>query len=174
MEASAPPSSVSRSFRVTSLAGTYARTYLNSDLGEARSSLLIQIDLANDANGVSRVTAICARTLNSSAHPHLTARWRSSWVVLAGIPDGDIYTLSGSEARRRGLKTKFVRRMGDDFPRAIDLVSSGGVNVRALVTHRESLNAAPELFEALAQNRPGYLKALLYPNGDGPAKMTAL
>jgi L-iditol 2-dehydrogenase len=60
--------------------------------------------------------------------------------------------------------------MGDDFPRAIDLVSSGGVNVRALVTHRESLNAAPELFEALAQNRPGYLKALLYPNGDGPLK----
>jgi threonine dehydrogenase-like Zn-dependent dehydrogenase len=50
--------------------------------------------------------------------------------------------------RRRGLKIKFVRRMGDDFPRAIDLVSSDRVNVRALVTHRESLNAAPELFEA--------------------------
>jgi hypothetical protein len=38
------------------------------------------------------------------------------------------------------------------------------VNVRALVTHRESLKAAPDLFEALAQNRAGYLKALLYPN----------
>ena len=88
-------------------------------------------------------------------------------VVRAGIPDDDTYTLSASEARRRGLKIKFVRRMGDDYPRAIDFVSSGRVNVRALVTHRESLNAAPELFEALAQNRPGYLKALLYPNGDG-------
>jgi L-iditol 2-dehydrogenase len=86
-------------------------------------------------------------------------------IVLAGIPDGDVYTLSASEARRRGLKIKFVRRMGDDYPRAIDLVSSGRVNVRALVTHQKSLNAAPELFEALAQNRPGYLKALLYPNG---------
>ena len=32
------------------------------------------------------------------------------------------------------------------------------------MTHRESLNAAPDLFEALAQNRAGYLKALLYPN----------
>src|SRR5271166_707165 len=63
-------------------------------------------------------------------------------VVLAGIPDGDAYTLSASEARRRGLKIKFVRRMGDDYPRAIDFVSSGRVNVRALVTHRESLNAA--------------------------------
>jgi L-iditol 2-dehydrogenase len=92
-------------------------------------------------------------------------------VVLAGIPDGDAYTLSGSEARRRGLNIKFVRRMGDGYPRAIDLVTSGRVNVRAIVTHRESLDAGPEPFEALAQNGPGYVKALLYPNGedeDGP------
>ena len=40
------------------------------------------------------------------------------------------------------------------------------MNVRAMVTHRESLDAAPEVFEALAQNRPGYVKALLYPNGE--------
>jgi L-iditol 2-dehydrogenase len=53
-----------------------------------------------------------------------------------------------------------------DYPRAIDVVTSGRVNVRALVTHRESLNAAPKLFEAMAQNRPGYLKALLYPKGE--------
>jgi L-iditol 2-dehydrogenase len=62
---------------------------------------------------------------------------------------------------------KFVRRMRDDYPRAIELVTSGRVDVRALVTHREVLDAAPELFEALAQNRPGYVNALLYPNGQG-------
>ena len=45
-------------------------------------------------------------------------------VVLAGIPDGDAYTLSASDARRRGLKIKFVRRMGDDYPRAIDCSAS--------------------------------------------------
>ena len=71
--------------------------------------------------------------------------------VLAGIPDGDVYTHSASEARRRRLKIKFVRRMGDDYPRAIDLVTSGRVNVRALVTHRESLNAAPAPSKARSQ-----------------------
>jgi L-iditol 2-dehydrogenase len=86
-------------------------------------------------------------------------------VVLAGVPDGDAYALPASEARRRGLKIKFVRRMGDDYPRAIELVTSSRVNVRALVTHRKGLNAAHELFEALALGRPGYVKALLYPNG---------
>ena len=87
-------------------------------------------------------------------------------VILAGIPDGDSYTLPAADARRRGLKLKFVRRMGDDYPRAIRLVSSGRVNVKAVVTHREGLKKAPELFEALAQGRPGYLKVLLYPNGE--------
>lgn len=59
-------------------------------------------------------------------------------VILTGIPDGNSYTLPAA-ARRRGLKIKFVRRMGDDYPRAICLVSSGRVNVKTVVTHREGL-----------------------------------
>jgi hypothetical protein len=54
----------------------------------------------------------------------------------------------------------------DSRPDVGDLISDR-VSVGALLARREDLNAAPELFEALAQNRPGYLKALLYPNGDG-------
>jgi threonine dehydrogenase-like Zn-dependent dehydrogenase len=60
--------------------------------------------------------------------------------------------------------------MGDDYSRAIDLVTSR-TNVRALVSHHESLNDAPALFEALVQNLPGSVKVLLYPNeedGGGP------
>jgi L-iditol 2-dehydrogenase len=58
-------------------------------------------------------------------------------VVLAGIPDGDGYTFT----LRRGLKVKFVRRIGDDYRRAIDLVRSGRVKLRTPVTQRESLAA---------------------------------
>jgi L-iditol 2-dehydrogenase len=50
--------------------------------------------------------------------------------------------LSASVARRRGRKIKFVRPGGNDYPRATDLVTSGRLNVRAIVTHGESLNAA--------------------------------
>jgi L-iditol 2-dehydrogenase len=91
-------------------------------------------------------------------------------VMLAGIPDGDSYTLGAAAARRRGLKIKFVRRMGDDYPRAIQLVSSGRVNVMAVVTHRERLDKSPQMFEALAQDRPGFLKVLLYPNGEAAGR----
>ena len=82
------------------------------------------------------------------------------------FPDGDASTRSTSDARSCGLKIKFERRMGDDYPGGVDLVSSGRMNVRALVSHRESLKVAPALFEALAQNRLGCVKPLLYPNGE--------
>ncbi len=86
-------------------------------------------------------------------------------IVLVGIPDGDTYTLPAADARRRGLKIKFVRRMGDVYARAIDLVASGRVDVATLVTHRVDLAAGPGVFRALADNAPGYVKALIHPNG---------
>ena len=87
-------------------------------------------------------------------------------VILVGIPDGDTYTLPATEARRRALKIKFVRRMGDVYPLAIDLVASGRIDVATLVTHRIDLEATPGVFRALAENEPGYVKAMIYPNGE--------
>ena len=85
-------------------------------------------------------------------------------VVLVGIPDGDTYTMPAAEARRRALKVKFARRMGEVYPRAIALVMSGKVDVASMVTHRVGLDEAPGAFEALAENSPGYIKVLIYPN----------
>jgi len=80
-------------------------------------------------------------------------------VVLVGIPDGDRYTLPASEARRRALKIKFARRMGHVYPRAIDLVATGQVDVDTMVTHRFTLDAG---------NAPGMVKSLIFPNGVPP------
>jgi L-iditol 2-dehydrogenase len=86
-------------------------------------------------------------------------------VVLVGIPDGDIYTMPASEARRRALKIKFARRMGDVYPRAIALVASGKVDVESIVSHRVSLEAAPAAFQRHADATDGTIKTLIYPNG---------
>ena len=86
-------------------------------------------------------------------------------VVLVGIPDGDTYTMPAAEARRRALKIKFARRMGEVYPRAIALVASGKVDVASMVTHRVGLDETPGAFKALADNAPGYIKVLIYPNG---------
>ena len=80
-------------------------------------------------------------------------------VVLAGIPDDDKTSFSASSARRKGLTIKLVRRMKHTYPRAIELVSKGLVDVRSIVTHRFPLEQALEAFQA-AERREG-LKIIL-------------
>lgn len=81
-------------------------------------------------------------------------------VILAGIPDDDKTAFSASIARRKGLTIKLARRMKHTYPRAIDLVTRGLVDVRSLVTHRFPLARAAEAF-ALAERRDG-LKIMIH------------
>jgi L-iditol 2-dehydrogenase len=85
-------------------------------------------------------------------------------VVMVGIPDGDSYTLPAAETRRRGLKIKFARRMGEVYPRAIELVARRKVDVASMVTHEVGLDEAPEAFRRHAENAPGVIKSLIHPN----------
>ena len=75
-------------------------------------------------------------------------------VVLAGIPDNDQTSFSASLARRKGLTIKLVRRMKHTYPRAIELVSKGLVDVHSIVTHRFPLEQAAEAFR-VAERREG-------------------
>lgn len=75
-------------------------------------------------------------------------------VILAGIPSDDRTSFPASVARRKGLTIKMVRRMKFTYPRAIDLVTRGKVDVRSLITHRFPLERAAEAF-AVAQRRDG-------------------
>ena len=63
-------------------------------------------------------------------------------------------SFSASTARRKGLTIKLVRRMKHTYPRAIELVSKGLVDVRSLVTHCFPLEQAGEAFR-VAQRREG-------------------
>jgi L-iditol 2-dehydrogenase len=75
-------------------------------------------------------------------------------VILAGIPGDDKTSFSASTARRKGLTIKLVRRMKHTYPRAIELVSKGLVDVRSLVTHRFPLEQAGDAFR-VAERREG-------------------
>ena len=82
-------------------------------------------------------------------------------VVLVGIPDGDTYSLSAADARRRGLKIKFARRMGEVYAVAVRFLAERRVDVRSIVSHRIGLEEAPGVFAALARNEPGYIKVII-------------
>jgi len=80
-------------------------------------------------------------------------------VILAGIPADDRTSFSASTARRKGLTIKLVRRMKFTYPRAIQLVENGQIDVRSLVTHRFPLEQAQQAF-TVAQRREG-LKVII-------------
>jgi L-iditol 2-dehydrogenase len=63
-------------------------------------------------------------------------------------------SFTASTARRKDLTVRVVHRMKHTYPRAIRLVESSRVDVRALVTHHFPLAEVEQAFSA-AQNRVG-------------------
>jgi L-iditol 2-dehydrogenase len=84
-----------------------------------------------------------------------------SHVILVGIPDDDRTSFPASTARRKGLTIKLCRRMKHTYPRAIQLVESGKIDVRSIVSHRYPLDQFQKAFDVAVQ-REG-LKVVLNP-----------
>ena len=82
-------------------------------------------------------------------------------VIVIGIPYDDTMTLTASVVRRKGLTVKLVRRMKHTYPRAIQLVDSGAVDVAALATHVFPLTSADRAFALVDGHRDGVLRAVI-------------
>jgi L-iditol 2-dehydrogenase len=82
-------------------------------------------------------------------------------VILVGIPSQDWTAFTASTARRKGLTIKLSRRMKFTYPRAMQLVEDGLIDVRSLVTHRYPLSEYEQAFQ-VAGRREG-LKVVIAP-----------
>jgi len=113
------------------------------------SSQLSEIQAATDGRGVD--VAFEAAGEQEAVDASVAAVTPGGKVILAGIPADDHTSFSASTARRKGLTIKLVRRMKHTYPRAIELVSKGLVDVRSLVTHRFPLDRTVEAFQVAAR-----------------------
>ena len=82
-------------------------------------------------------------------------------LVLVGYWKGDAVTLPGITAMRKGLTIRFIRRMKLTFPRAIELVRRGQVDLSALVTHEFPLDQVAEAFARAEKRSPDIIKAVV-------------
>jgi L-iditol 2-dehydrogenase len=98
---------------------------------------------------------------NGAVEDAIAAAKPGGRVVLIGIPADDRTSFSATVARRKGLTIKLVRRMKFTYPRAIQLVESGKVDVCSLVSHHFPLEQAQKAF-TVAQRRSG-LKVIITP-----------
>lgn len=72
-------------------------------------------------------------------------------VILVGIPSTDKTAFTASTARRKGITIKLSRRMRYTYPRAIQLVEDGLIDVLSLVTHRFPLRDYQQAFRTAAR-----------------------
>jgi L-iditol 2-dehydrogenase len=82
-------------------------------------------------------------------------------LLVIGIPELDRVSFNINLLRRNELRVLSVRRQNESVERAIDLIASGRVNVRPLVTHRFSLDEAARAFELVSTRGDGVVKAII-------------
>jgi L-iditol 2-dehydrogenase len=131
------------------------KTYLASPEGDERAPILagthkLGVDVAFEVAGENPAVETAIETVKPGGR-----------VVLCGIPSVNQTCFRASTARRKGLTIKMVRRMKHTYPRAIKLVETGQVDVRAVISHRFPLELAAEAFD-VAQRREG-LKVIVNP-----------
>jgi L-iditol 2-dehydrogenase len=83
-------------------------------------------------------------------------------LVLVGIPGDDRLYLQHSTARRKGLTIMMARRMKHTYPRAIQLATSGQLDLDSLVSHNMALDECAAAFERNARYEPGVHKIIIH------------
>ncbi|HEX7588541.1 MAG TPA: zinc-binding dehydrogenase [Anaerolineae bacterium] len=116
-----------------------------------------QVLAATNGRGVDVAFEVAGA--NAAVEAAMAAAKPGARVILVGIPAEDRTSFTASVARRKGLTIKLSRRMKHTYPRAIELTTSGKVDLRSLVTHRFPLAEAQKAF-VIAQRREG-LKTII-------------
>lgn len=82
-------------------------------------------------------------------------------VVVVGIGPENV-NLPIAETMFNEVDIVGVNRFPNCYQRAIDLVASGAINVRPLVTHRFKLEEAVEALKFLKEEKPGTIKVMIH------------
>lgn len=82
-------------------------------------------------------------------------------LMAVGIDEDDRFLIRHSNARRKGITVRMVRRMKHAYGRAIRLVETGDYDLAGLVTHRLPLDEAPHAFALNANYDDGVVKAMI-------------
>ena len=88
-------------------------------------------------------------------------------LVMVGIPEFDEVRFPAHTLRRKELTIKNVRRQNHCITPAIELVSSGRINLDPLVTHHFPLVETASAFHLVSACRDGVIKAIIHVRNKG-------
>jgi L-iditol 2-dehydrogenase len=111
----------------------------------------LDVDVFIDATGVSRAVYDGVKAVGPNGR-----------VILVGMGDDDVL-LPVDHIQSREIWVSGIFRYTNTWPKAIELVASGKVDLDSLVTHRFSLDQVEEALQA--PKLPGAMKPVVLPNG---------
>ena len=82
-------------------------------------------------------------------------------IMIAGIPEFDQWSLNVENTRRRELMLQFIRRQVDCTESALEMMKSGRIDIKNMVTHRFPFERTKEAFDLVAEYRDGVMKAMI-------------
>jgi L-iditol 2-dehydrogenase len=82
-------------------------------------------------------------------------------LVIAGIPEVNDISIPIHELRRKEITIVNIRRQNNCTQKAIDLLSSGKINMNTMVTHHFKLEETQKAFDLVANYRDGVMKAII-------------
>ena len=133
--------------RLAAARGFGASTFESDAGAEVRAILAATggrgVDVAFDASGDPEAVEAAVAAVKPGGR-----------AILVGIPCEDRTTFTASTARRKDLTVRVVHRMKHTYPRAMQLVGSGRVDVRSPVTHHFPLAEVARAFD-VARKREG-------------------
>ncbi|OXS76728.1 NAD(P)-dependent alcohol dehydrogenase [Domibacillus enclensis] len=90
---------------------------------------------------------------------------RGGRAVIVGMSPEDESPLNIAQIINKEIDVKGVFRYHHTYPKAIELLSSGKVNIERMITDSYELEQAEEAFEKSIHDKQNTLKMMIYPNG---------
>ncbi len=82
-------------------------------------------------------------------------------LMLVGIPEFDRWSFSADLGRRKEINIQHVRRQNDSVVDAIEMVSSGKIDISKMPTHHFKLEESKKAFDMVAGYHDGVMKAMI-------------
>jgi len=153
-----------------------ATSVVISDMVEARLEVAREIGATRTVRGGSDELREAAHELTNglgadvciecAGHPSalsaaIGACRAGGTVVLIGMPAGDVAQINVNDLIVREITLRPIFRYNNTFPTGVELLASGKVDVKPLISKRFSLAEVPRAFDYVLENRATCVKAIV-------------
>jgi D-xylulose reductase len=160
---------------IAARAGACGRVFITDLAGHklktaARIPGVIPID-ASSGDPIEKVLAAtegrgCELLFEATGSPEVTRTMTSylapgGRIVAIGISPDGIIPIDIVAAKAKELEIRTIFRYAGIYPRAIELMASGSINVAPFITHRYPMDKAVEAFDFVKSSPPGLVKCVL-------------